>query len=293
MLCHPLKLDPGSDVGFRWREGWTGDAPALPVDEFRMASHLVAASGVATLDNGAVIPDSLNFFFRDFSSYSFSAAYEDVWRPEARRFTLVRLHAVVQRARAAGLRVPADLPVLAIKEVNSSHGADLVMSLFPRSKMIFLVRDGRDVLDSLLDANSPGGWLMTGAAGGFRGEEQRREFVRESALDWVARTNVSMRAYDSHDPERRRRVRYEDLLENTERCLGDLTGWLGLPGGQRRIENVVKAHSFARVPAERKGPGKIRRSATPGRWREGLSLEEQEISQEIMGTRLLELGYER
>ena len=54
---------------------------------------------------------------------------------------------------------------MVIKEVNGSHGADLVMSLFPRSKMIFLVRDGRDVLDSLLDANKEGGWMTKGTAG--------------------------------------------------------------------------------------------------------------------------------
>ncbi len=33
------------------------------------------------------------------------------------------------------------------------------MSMFPRSKMVFLVRDGRDVVDSQTAANQPGGWL--------------------------------------------------------------------------------------------------------------------------------------
>jgi hypothetical protein len=293
MLCHPLKVDSRSEIGFRWRDEWTGEAAALPVDEFRIASHLVASSGAVTLENGVVGPDSINFFFRSFSSYAFSAAYEDVWRPEARRFMLIRLYAVIERAREAGLKLPADLPALLVKEVNSSHGADLVMSLLPRSKMIFLVRDGRDVLDSLLDGNRPGGWLLTGVAGGFNSDDERHEFVRENSRSWVARTNVCMRAYENHSPDLRRRVRYEDLIADTEGCLSDLAGWLGISNGPRRITNVVEAHSFAAVPEKRKGQGKIIRSATPGGWRQGLDPEEQEIAREIMGDSLAELGYER
>jgi hypothetical protein len=293
MLCHPLKVDAGSEIGFRWRDGWTGEAGGLPVDEFRIGSHLVAASGATTTPNGAVIPDSLNFFFESFSSYAFSTAYEDVWRPEARRLMLIRLYAVIERAREAGLKLPAGLPSLFVKEVNSSHGADLVMSLLPRSKMIFLVRDGRDVLDSLLDANRPGGWLLTGAAGGFSTDDERHEFGRENSRNWVARMNVCMRAYENHDSDLRRRIRYEDLIADTEGCLTDLAGWLGIANGPRRIGNVVEAHSFAAVPKERKGTGKVIRSATPGGWRQGLDPEEQEIAREIMGDTLVELGYER
>jgi len=50
--------------------------------------------------------------------------------------------------------------------------------------------------------------------------------------------------------------------------------------------------SFDAVPAERKGPGKHRRSATPGKWREELSAEAQEIAREVMGDRLAQLGYD-
>jgi len=294
MLCHPLKVDPTSDVGFRWREGLTSPARALPVNEFQITSHIVPGNGVTQL-GGMILPNTLNYFSSSFSSYAFSAAYADVWRPEVRRLTLVRLNAVLERARKAGLQLPGDLPLLVIKEVNASHGADIVMSLFPRSRMIFLVRDGRDVIDSLLDANTADGWLTKGGAGkgGFETDDQRREFVREHSLSWTARMNICTRAYEEHDPALRRRVRYEDMLANTDASLGDLTGWLDLPGGPKRIQNIAKSHSFEAVPEERKGPGKIRRSATPGAWREGLTQEDQAIAQEIMRDRLVELGYEQ
>jgi hypothetical protein len=293
MLCHPLKVDPHEDVGFRWREGWEGPARALPVDEFRISSHLEPVGNTIETEDGMILSETLNGFGKSFSSYAFSAAYEDVWRPEARRLTLVRLHAVVERSRQAGLELPDDLPLLVIKEVNSSHAAPLVMSLFPRSRMIFLVRDGRDVIDSLIDASSPSGWLMEErATPRFETPEERLGWVRQRCLDWTAGMNVCTRAYEAHDPALRRRVRYEDLLADTTGCLRDLAGWLGLPNGPRRLETVAGHHSFEAVPEARKGPGKIRRSATPGRWREALTPQEQELAQDIMGRRLVELGYE-
>jgi Sulfotransferase domain len=294
MLCHPLKVDPKSDVGFRWREGWEGEASALPVNEFLITSHIVPGNGVAQFEDGIVLPKTLNSFSGSFSSYAFSTAYEDVWRPEVRRLTLVRIQAVIERARQAGLKLEADSPLMVIKEVNGSHGADIVMSLFPRSKMIFLVRDGRDVLDSLLDANKAGGWLTKrgGGKGAYATEEERHQFVRENCLNWAGRMTICTRAYEAHDPALRRKIRYEDLLADTDSHLADLARWLELPGGPKRIQNIAKAHSFEAVPEKRKGPGKVRRSATPGSWREGLSPEDRQVAQEIMGDRLAELGYE-
>jgi hypothetical protein len=288
-------------LGFKWRPRWEGAAPALPANEFQIASHLAAgiygdSTGRATVetDGGVILPRTLNRVTDYFPSYVFSTAYADVWRPEARRMTLVRLNAVIERARAAGLRIPSEPPLLVIKEVNGSHGADVVMPLFPRSRMIFLVRDGRDVLDSLIDANSPGGWLTkrNWGRGGFQSPEERLEFVRKHSLNWAARMNVCALAYDGHDPELRVKIRYEDLLADTARRLAKLERWLGLPSGPQRMESIAAQHAFATVPEGGRGPGKLHRAATPGKWRERLSLEEQEVAHEVMGARLRELGYD-
>ena len=45
-----------------------------------------------TDEAGTVLPRTLNRVTDYFTSYAFSDAYADVWRPEARRMTLVRLH---------------------------------------------------------------------------------------------------------------------------------------------------------------------------------------------------------
>jgi hypothetical protein len=227
---------------------------------------------------------TLNGFMRNRPSYAFSEEFAEFWRPEARRMTLVRLHGIVQRAAEAGLPLPDRLPLLAIKEVNGSHGADVVMSLFPRSKMIFLVRDGRDVLDSLVAANRPEGFMKIRRAGA--------DWFREECQRWAARIDVCTRAYESHDPALRRQLRYEELRGDTPATLRSLLEWLGLPANDGRISNIVGRHAFEALPESKKGPGMHRRSATPGKWREGLTPEEQELAQEIMGPRLARLGYD-
>ncbi len=208
--------------------------------------------------------------------------------------TLVRLHAVIERARDAGLNLPPDDPLLVIKEVNGSHAADLISPLFPRSRMILLVRDGRDAVDSLVDANRPDGWLtkLRWRGGAFQNEQDRRAFVRRDSLNWRARITACLLAFEKHDPQLRVKVRYEDLLVGTERRLAELTRWLGLPFGPQRMSMIAAEHAFDKTPEPGRGPGKLWRAARPGAWREGLTPEEQQTANEVMGPVLARLGYE-
>jgi len=285
MLCHPLRPNQSRPLGFSWHETWKGRAAVLPADEFLVSSHLVPTSGGTAEVLGTMRFGTLNGFMRNRPSYVFSEEFAEFWRPEARRMTLVRLHGVVQRAREAGLPLPEQLPLIAIKEVNGSHGADVVMSLFPRSKMIFLVRDGRDVVDSLAAANRPDGFLRVK-------QDTNVEWMREQCQRWTARMDICTRAFEDHDPELRRQVRYEELRADTPGTLTGLLEWLDLPAGESRVGNIVGRHAFEAVPASKKGPGKHRRSATPGSWRQGLTPDEQAMAEAIMGTRLARLGYE-
>jgi hypothetical protein len=293
MLCHPLKPNPEAPLGFSWPDAPPDGPLAFPVDEFLVSTHLVPFQGGTVEFGDTVFPATLNDWQRRRTSYAFSDEFADVWRPQARQLTLARLRAVVERAHGAGLAA-GRRPFLVIKEVNGSHAADVVMSLFPRSRMIFLVRDGRDVVDSLLDANSAQGWRtkLGLGEGGFESGDERLEWVRERCRDWTARMNVCSQAYAAHDPALRRRVRYEDLLADTPGVLGELAQWIGLRAGAERIRDIAERHSFEAIPEEMKGSGKVRRSATPGGWRSTLTEDERRAAEAIMGERLAEYGYE-
>ena len=198
---------------------------------------------------------------------------------------LVRFHRLVERAAE---RYDVKSPLVLLKEVAGAHAAPLVMSMFPRSKLVFLVRDGRDVVDSQTAANQPGGWLPVG---GWTTPEERYEYISRRARTWVGDVASIERAFQAHPAELRKTVRYEDLLAAPAANLGPLVEWLGLRRSKQWLERAVEANAFASVAPEQKGPKKFFRSATPGAWRKNMTDEEAAALESVMGDKLRELGY--
>ncbi len=290
LLCHPLALEPDDGLGFSLPERGRGGTvlDALPVNEFLLGQHLAPPTGdPMKLANGQYVPATVNSFWSSSPDYTLSKDFEDVWRPELRRFALIRLHAMVERA-ASRFPVRED-PVVVIKDVGASQAADVTMSLLPRSRFLFLVRDGRDVIDSLVHAAQPGSWFSRVAKPLISSEEDRLEFVREKAIDWACWTDACRRAWARHPPELRRMVRYEALLADTVDELGSLCRWIGLERDRPALEAAICANAFG--ANEPTGPNEFARAASPGLWRQNLSEEEQRVAEEVIGDRLADLGY--
>ncbi len=184
-------------------------------------------------------------------------------------------------------------PVAVLKEPNSSHAAGLIMSLVPESRLIFLVRDGRDVIDSFLDALTGDSW-WTRAFGGVDDSDERwrLDAIHQHARLWLYQTETVQQAFADHDPERRSLVRYEELLARPVETLGELLGSMGLSVGDEDLQKVVARQSFSANPREERGSGKVVRAATPGLWREHMTPAEQQLVSELLGEKLEELGYE-
>ena len=291
MLTHPLKLvdsgqDPEDMLGFLPPRTWQGTVDAIPVDTTFVSNHLMPLAGPADYsDDLQPLTFSAALGLRGRGNYFFSPKYEDAWRPEVRRMMLVRFHRLVERTAE---RYEVNSPLVLLKEVAGAHAAPLVMSMFPRSKLVFLVRDGRDVVDSQTAANQPGGWLPVR---GWRTPEERHEFIRRRARTWVGDVTSIERAVDAHPAELRKTVRYEDLLAEPAENVGSLIEWLGLPKNERWLERTVEANAFDSIAPEQKGPSKFFRSATPGAWRQNLTDEEAATLESVMGDKLRELGY--
>jgi hypothetical protein len=258
---------------------------AIPINEPYLPHHLTP-----TVDRFAA-PGAPNFVLNPWRTsdpnYFFADAFQDAWRPELRRLILARLHA---QAQLAADQNSLDRPLVVIKEPNGSHGAEMVMSLLPGSRLIFQLRDGRDVVDSMRDAQSDTGWLAGMAQ--LDSEAQRLDFLRDHSRLWVNRTMAVQRAYDDHAPELRTIVRYEDLRFNTIGTLRQLADWLEVRRTDEELEAAASALAFESYPAQAKGPGKALRAASPGLWRKKMTEAERRVVNETMGDTLRQLGYE-
>lgn len=171
-----------------------------------------------------------------------------------------------------------------IKEPHGSIGAPLLMRALPESRMIFLVRDPRDVAASNLDAHRKGSRpserRTTKRPELFeenrQADEQPDTFVQEQAKSYLRDIEFTKRAFDAHAGHKVL-VRYEDLRAETLETMRRIYSTLEIPVNDGELAKVVEKRAFENIPEEEKGQGKIRRKATPGGWREDLTPEQVEI----------------
>ncbi len=289
LLCHPWgvgRTPTGIDRSrFRPRGG-----DVVPVNESYLPHHLGPMREPLPLpEPGSQTSLLLNDTRTGDPAYFFSDEYRDAWREPLRRLALERLGA---QRRRAGIEHELSDPLVLIKEPNGSHAADLVADLLPASRLIFLLRDGRDVVDSMIDADSEGGWrTRTEGVTPLRSPEQRLTAVRRQSQLWLMRTLATERARARLAPESSIEVRYESLLADGERELARLDEWLGLDRTPRQLRNAVRSQRFGSLRNRLRGRRKGIRAASPGLWRENLSEPEHEAMDQIIGPKLRELGY--
>jgi hypothetical protein len=258
----------------------------VPVDDPHLGHHLGVWRPIslawATAEHA---PDltTLDRVKHDKDSYFFSDRYRDAWQPALRRLIVDRFDAQVADSTIVGD------PLVVIKEPGS-HVADQLLSLFPTSRFVFLLRDGRDVVDSWLAAYRAGSWALD--EGAFPVTDVGREsLVRWQSAVWAFRTEVVQRAYEAHPPDRRVLVRYEDLVADPGHELARICAYLPVAAAADTLAAVAADHAYAAVPAVDKGQSKQIRSARPGGWRDNLTSGEHDVMHEVMGPKLAELGY--
>jgi hypothetical protein len=275
-----------SRSGSTWLLKMLSDLDAVvPIDDPHLGHHLGVWRPIPLAWAACESPPELSTLL-DLKAgepgYFFAERYRDSWEGPLRQLIEARFEAQAEGGK------PGDAAYV-VKEPGS-HVAPFLAELFPRSKVIFLLRDGRDVVDSWLDAYSEGSWAIPGGAFPVS-EEGRIPLIRWLSEVWAFRSREVRKAYEARAPEDRIQIRYEDLRGDTEARVTRICEMVGVDPA--RVPEVVEAHRFEKQPSETRGRRRFIRQARPGGWRDSLSPAEQEAMHEVMGETLAEFGYER
>jgi Sulfotransferase family len=264
----------------------------IPIDDPHLGHHLGVWRPIPLAWATAKDPPKLGTladYKREKRDYLFSDRYRDVWLPQLRDLISARFEAQAadQVAEAGGV----ERPIVVVKEPGS-HAADTIMDLFPQSCLIFLLRDGRDVVDSWLDAYRDGSWATE--EGAYPVDEAGRPaLIRWQASVWLHRTEVVQETYDRTDPERRVLIRYEEMRVDPVTALKRICGALGIEADDAELTRIAAQNEFSQVPDSRKGEGQEIRRAKPGGWAAHMSRDEIVEMHKILAEKLDELGYLR
>jgi len=217
------------------------------------------------------------------TDYFFSEQHQDSWIYFLRKLILNRIHNQFEDLSSK----------IIIKEPSGSVAADIIAKCLPKSRIIIMLRDGRDILDSKIDALTPQGWETVEKKGLNETitEKNRLRYIKKYAKNWVHLVQTLKKTFRKHPKELRYQLRYEELLKNTLNELKKLYQFLSIDIKEEDLKEIINRYSFEKIPKNQKGKGKFRRFATPGMWKENFNEEEKRLIEKIMGETLRDLGY--
>jgi len=158
----------------------------------------------------------------------------------------------------------------------------IVWGLYPQAREVFLIRDLRDMVASILDFNEKRGYAAFGRERAASNEEYVYQ-LRASALrllrSWEQRSD---RAY---------LLRYEDVIMRPKETLGSVLEYLDLDPTSSMIEGMIRAASEETLDM-RKHRTSSNIESSVGRWRRDLIVSLQVACQEAFGDVLEKFGYE-
>ncbi len=219
-------------------------------------------------------------FRGDEPDYFLSKEYKDVWSYFLRKFILNRLYAQYHTLTKK----------IIIPDPEGSIGADIVTSCVPNSKAIILFRDGRDVIDSIIDAAKPDSWNVKTRGLPPLTPENRKNRIKHDSVRWVRQVEILEDVFENK-LKNSIKIKYEDLRRNTLEELEKIYHFIGIEISKEKLEEIISKHSFENISKDQKGSGKVTRSASSGKWRENFSEEEKNIMLEFIGDTLKRLRY--
>ena len=175
------------------------------------------------------------------------------------------------------------------KTPNYVRHLPLLHTLFPRAKVVHLIRDGRDVTLALVD------WAYDSRTGRLRGPARMPLWhtspVAASALwwRWLVERGRGDGAESGHTYFE---VRYERLVASPEETLRELTDFLELPFDRQMLTYHLRRERRSDDPLTGASAW-LPLTVGIRDWRTQMSAHDVELVEALAGDLLSELGYER
>lgn len=219
---------------------------------------------------------------KGFKNYFFAEAYKNTWLHYLRKLILHRIYAQINDLTKK----------IIVKEPTTLLDiSDIISECMPSCKIIFLIRDGRDMIDSLLDARQEGGWLAK-TKNAIIQKKQRPSFIQRRAKIWLNQTENLLKTYQKSPKENGFLVKYEKLRKNTFEISSEIYSFLNIDISEAELKAIITKFSYENIKEDEKGKGKFIRSASPGKWKENFSDNEKKIMNDVMGKMLNSIGYD-
>ena len=193
------------------------------------------------------------------------------------------------RRAMEGLLAPALVktgkPRLVEKSAMNAVAMDTLGELFPDAMLVLLIRDGRDVVASLLDRD----WKDPRSGEPFA----YTQHAGTAASYWLQLVNLALEAKSRLDrPDRVYILRYEDLVKSPEQTLRALFSHINVSWDEGVLEFYRSRRPL--VGMEYDSWARLRRPLSPrsiGRWKRDLSVDQRAQVKSVLGVALVELGY--
>lgn len=180
---------------------------------------------------------------------------------------------------------------LVVKEVNTPEFYRWIRDVFPHSKMILLIRDPFDILDSYLALQQPGSWNQH--FGDDKEDPLSERNVRRTAKHIHSCLSLALAAFEVFPKQQKLWVTYESLLEKPVDVLVQIGELMNRPFEESVLSGVQERHRFENY--KQTGPLAFRRQGRAGGWTESTNFtgEVHQWAGSVLGDLRLRLGYGR
>ena len=149
---------------------------------------------------------------------------------------------------------------------------DWIGTVFPRSKFIHIIRDGRDVASSYL-------------------KMERYDTILEAANRWI-NSIESAQSFGSKIKENYMEIRYEELVTKPEEIIKDTCDFLDIDYDSKMLDHTKQVKKLGDTDKEHHSNlSKPISSDSVGKWRNNLSESDQESITKLLHKHLQRLGY--